>query len=57
MLIASHFLIPSRGLMGAVMSIAISWIVVLLGELIILVAVFADLRSRSRVLASAEFGL
>jgi O-antigen/teichoic acid export membrane protein len=55
-LIASRFLIRSHGVIGAVLSIGISWIVVLAGELIILVAVFADLRRRSRGLVSAGFG-
>jgi O-antigen/teichoic acid export membrane protein len=56
-LIASHFLIPSHGLMGAVLSLGISWIVLLLGELVILAAVLIDLRGRSRVLRSAECAL
>ena len=56
-LISSRFLIPSHGLFGAVLSIGISWIVVLAGELIILVMVFADLRNRSRLLTTAVCGL
>jgi O-antigen/teichoic acid export membrane protein len=56
-LIASHFLIRSHGLMGAVFSLGISWIVVLVGELIIVAALFMNLRGRARVLRSAECGL
>jgi O-antigen/teichoic acid export membrane protein len=56
-LIASHFLIRSHGLMGAALGIGISWMVVLVGELCILLAVFAELRARSGVLTSAVCGL
>jgi O-antigen/teichoic acid export membrane protein len=56
-LIASHFLIGPHGLMGAVLSLGISWIVVLVGELIIVAALFINLRGRGGVVRSAECGL
>jgi O-antigen/teichoic acid export membrane protein len=53
-LIAAHFLIPAYSLLGAVASLGISWIVLLVGELIVLGFVFVELRDRSVSMRSMD---